>query len=117
MPVVYVFGEIYVLDDAGGGAIITLVGAIVHVPTVTVIAVTEPDTTVAVACGAMVHEPPENDTAGAVVYHAPAEVTVTTTDEVQREAVAVAVDVTPPDEILYRKCVLVLSIAPQEIYG
>jgi hypothetical protein len=62
-----VFGEIYVLADAGGAAMITLVGAIVHVPAVTVIAVTEPETTVAVACGATVHEPPENVTAGAVV--------------------------------------------------
>ena len=88
------------LLEAGGAAIITLVGAIVHEPAVTVIAVTEPDVTVAVACGGIVHEPPANDTAGAVVYPAHAEVIVTTTDEAQREAVAVAVEVAPPDEIL-----------------
>lgn len=100
VPVVYVFGEIYVFPDDGGGAIITLVGAIVHVPVVTLMAVIVPDVTVAVACGATVHAPPENVTAGGVVYPAHAEVIVTTTDEAPREAVAVAVEVAAPDEIL-----------------
>ncbi len=72
----------------------------VHAPAVTVMAVTAPDVTVAVAWGTVVHVPPENVTAGAVVYPAHAEVTVTSTDEVPRRAVAVAVHVEPPDEIL-----------------
>jgi hypothetical protein len=88
------------LPETGGAAIVTVVGAIVQLPAVTVMAVTAPDVTVAVACGATVQVPPENVTAGAVVYPAHADVTVTTTDEVPREAVAVAVEVAPPDEIL-----------------
>lgn len=86
--------------EAGGAAIVTVVGAIVQLPDVTVIAVTAPDVTVAVACGTTVQVPPENVTAGAVVYPAQADVTMTTTDEAPREAVAVAVEVAPPDEIL-----------------
>lgn len=79
---------------------VTVVGAIVQLPDVMVIAVTAPDVTVAVACGATVHVPHENVTAGAVVYPAHAEVIVTSTDEVPSLAVAVAIDVAPPDEIL-----------------
>ena len=88
------------LPETGGAAMMTLVGAMVHVPAVTVIAVIEPDVTVAVACGATVQEPPENVTAGGLVYPAHAEVIITTTDEAPRDAVAVAVEVAQPDEIL-----------------